>query len=860
MKEPSTLAIPELSLVLLIGTSGSGKSTFARRHFLASEVVGSDQCRAMLADDENDQTVTSEAFALLHQIIGMRLKRGKMAVADATNLRREDRAVLVNIARAHHALPVAIVFNLPQKICHERNESRPDRDFGPHVIRNQAALLKRGLRGLKREGFRVIHRLDSEDEVNAVTGISRQRLWNDRREDSGPFDIIGDVHGCYVELMALVEKLGYETDPGGLASHPAGRRLGFVGDLTDRGPENVNVLRFVMANVAAGRAFCVPGNHDAKLLKYLSGKKVTLTHGLEGTVAEVDAEEEIFRADLAKFLDSLVSHYVFDGGKLVVCHAGLPEDMQGRASGKIRMFCLYGETTGETDEFGLPERIDWASDYRGKALVVYGHTPFLEPRWLNNTINIDTGCAFGGELTALRYPERETISVPAVREYAVPARPLRDVAGSVNAQQMHDLTLDLADVSGKFLVETGLSRSVTIREANANAALEVMSRFAIDPRWLIYLPPTMSPCATSAREGWLERPEEAFSYYLSEGIRHAVCEEKHMGSRAIVVLAKDVETARTRFGVRGEKSGVCYSRTGRAFFPDNAIESELIARLSAAIGKAGLWEELGTDWLCLDCELMPWSWKARDLLTNQYAPTGAAAELFNAAAGAALASALADPSHLSEDSRDLLKALASRRADETKAIASYRDAYRNYCWEAAGIADLKLAPFHIMAGEGGLFTDRDHLWHMETIARIAAEDPSLLLATTVRELDLDDEAACAEAIAWWERHVATGGEGIVVKPKDFISRSPDSRPVQPAVKVRGKEYLRIIYGPTYDAPENLARLRSRGLATKRSLALREFALGIEGLDRFVKRFPLRKVHQCVFAVLALESEPVDPRL
>jgi protein phosphatase len=860
MKDPSTLAIPELSLVLLIGTSGSGKSTFARKHFLPSEVVGSDQCRAMLADDENDQSVTGEAFALLHHIIGMRLKRGKMAVADATNLRREDRAALVNIARAHHALPVAIVFNLPEKTCHARNESRPDRDFGPHVIRNQAALLKRGLRGLKREGFRVIHRLDSEDEVNAVTNITRQRLWNDRRDDSGPFDIIGDVHGCFSEMMALLEKLGYEIDPDGLASHPEGRRLGFVGDLVDRGPENVSVLRFVMANVAAGRAFCVPGNHDAKLLKYLLGKKVTLNHGLEGTVAEVEAEEEGFRKELVKFLDSLVSHYVFDGGKLVVSHAGLPEGMQGRASGKIRQFCLYGETTGETDEFGLPERIDWASDYRGKALVVYGHTPFIEPRWLNNTVNIDTGCAFGGELTALRYPERVTVSVAAVREYAVSARPLREAAGSASAQQMHDLTLDLADVSGKFLVETGLARSVSIREENANAALEVMSRFAIDPRWLIYLPPTMSPCATSTREGWLERPEEAFSYYQAEGIRHVVCEEKHMGSRAIVVIAKDAETARIRFGVSGDKSGVCYSRTGRAFFADSSTESELIARLSGAIGKAGLWEELGTDWLCLDCELMPWSWKARDLLTKQYAPTGAAAELFNAAAGAALDSALAETSHLAAESIAALEALAGRKAGESKAIASYRAAYRNYCWEANGIDDLKLAPFHIMAGETGLFTDRDHPWHMQTIARIASEDPSLLLATAVRELDLEDEAAVAEAIAWWESHVAAGGEGMVVKPREFIARTPENRPVQPAVKVRGKEYLRIIYGPTYDAPENLSRLRKRGLGAKRSLALREFALGIEGLGRFVKRLPLRKVHQCAFAVLALESEPVDPRL
>jgi protein phosphatase len=165
-----------------------------------------------------------------------------------------------------------------------------------------------------------------------------------------------------------------------------------------------------------------------------------------------------------------------------------------------------------------------------------------------------------------------------------------------------------------------------------------------------------------------------------------------------------------------------------------------------------------------------------------------------------------------------------------------------------------------MAGEGRLFTDRDHTWHMETIARIVAEEPGLMIRTTTHWIDLEDVAACAEAIAWWESHVASGGEGMVVKPREFIARSPQNRLAQQAVKVRGKEYLRIIYGPTYDAPENLSRLRNRGLGAKRSLALREFALGIEGLERFVQRQPLRKVHQCAFAVLALESQPVDPRL
>jgi protein phosphatase len=727
------------------------------------------------------------------------------------------------------------------------------------VIRNQSSLLKRSLRGLKREGFRVVHRLSGIEEVDAVESIVRQRLWNNRKDEKGPFDIVGDVHGCYAELRELVGELGYSVGEDLLADHPEGRKLGFVGDLVDRGPENLAVLRFVMANVAAGKAFCVPGNHDAKLLKYLIGKKVTLNHGLEETVAQVEAESDDFREELRIFIDSLVSHFVFDNGKLVVAHAGLTEEMQGRGSGKVRQFCLYGETTGETDEFGLPERIDWASDYRGKALVVYGHTPFSEPRWLNHTVNIDTGCAFGGKLTALRYPEQETVSVPALSQYAEAKRPLQQ-SHAGNPQQLHDLTLDHADVSGKFIVETELARSVTVREENGNAALEAMSRFAIDPRWLVYLPPTMSPSATSEVEGWLERPEEAFGYFKAEGIRHLVCEEKHMGSRAVVIVARDAEAAARRFGVSDGKQGVCYTRTGRAFFSDAELEAGLVSRLAKAIDGAGLWDELETDWLCLDCELMPWSWKARELLVSQYAPVGASASLFHEKVGAALSDAVSDASHLSEESAELLAELLVKTGEAAEAIPKYQSAYRQYCWDAVGLDDLKLAPFHIMAGEGRLFTDEGHAWHMRQLSRICKMDDALLTETGLREVDLENESSVSEAIAWWEAHVGNGGEGMVVKPADFISRNAKNRVVQPAVKVRGKEYLRIIYGPTYDAPENLMRLRQRGLGGKRSLALREFALGIEGLRRFIEREPLRKVHQCVFAVLALESEPVDPRL
>jgi protein phosphatase len=417
------LSIPELSLIVLIGPSGAGKSTFARAHFRPSEVLSSDACRGLVADDENDQSATADAFDVLHYIARKRLAAGRLTVVDATNVQIEARRPLIALAREFHVLPVAIVFDLAERICQERNRARPDRDFGPHVIRRQLDDLRRSLRGLPREGFRHVFSLETPEQVAAAT-IVREPLWNNRKADHGPFDIIGDIHGCREELVALLGQLGYAPRAeDGAYAHPQGRKAIFLGDLVDRGPDSPGVLRLVMGMVRAGSALCVPGNHDVKLLRKLRGRDVRVAYGLAETLAQLEAEPPAFHAEVADFIDRLISHYVLDDGKLVVAHAGLKQELQGRASGGVREFALYGETTGETDEFGLPVRYNWAAEYRGPAMVVYGHTPVPTPEWLNRTINIDTGCVFGGRLTALRYPERELVSVPALRTYAEPARP-----------------------------------------------------------------------------------------------------------------------------------------------------------------------------------------------------------------------------------------------------------------------------------------------------------------------------------------------------------------------------------------------------------------------------------------------------
>ncbi|MFF7093325.1 polynucleotide kinase-phosphatase [Streptomyces rubradiris] len=837
------LPVTDLSLVVLVGASGSGKSTFARRHFKPTEVISSDFCRGLVSDDENDQGATRDAFDVLHYIAGKRLAAGRRTVVDATSVQQDSRRQLIELARKHDVLPIAIVLDLPEEVCAERNAARADRaDLPRRVIQRHVRELRRSLRHLEREGFRKVHVLRGAEEVEHATVVTEKR-YNDLTHLTGPFDIVGDIHGCSAELESLLAKLGYSD-----GVHPEGRTAVFVGDLVDRGPDSPGVLRRVMAMVNSGNALCVPGNHENKYGRHLKGRKVQHTHGLAETIAQMEGESEEFKAEVRRFLDGLVSHYVLDGGRLVVCHAGLPEKYHGRTSGRVRSHALYGDTTGETDEFGLPVRYPWAEDYRGRAAVVYGHTPVPEATWLNNTICLDTGAVFGGKLTALRWPERELVDVPAERVWYEPARPLRtDAPGGQDGRP-----LDLTDVHGRRAVETRHAGRVAVREENAAAALEVMSRFAIDPRLLPYLPPTMAPTATSRIDGYLEHPQEAFAQYARDGVARVVCEEKHMGSRAVALVCRDAETARRRFGVEGP-TGSLYTRTGRPFFDDERMTEEILGRLRAAVTDAGLWDELGTDWLLLDAELMPWSLKAAGLLRDQYAAVGAAA-------GAVFPGALAALEAAAGRGADV-GALLDRQRERAADAAAFTAAYRRYCWPTEGMDGVRLAPFQLLAVQGRSLAALPHDEQLALIDRLVEYDGTGLLHTTRRlYVDTGDPESVRAGVDWWLEMTGRGGEGMVVKPLGALARDGDGRLVQPGIKCRGREYLRIIYGPEYTRPDHLARLRQRFLNHKRSLALREYALGLEALDRLADGEPLWRIHEAAFGVLALESEPVDPRL
>jgi len=413
------ITLPHLALLVLAGPSGSGKSTFAAQHFLPTQIVSSDAMRALISDDEADQSVSGPAFELLHDVVSKRLAAGRLTVVDSTALRAPARRDLVRIGQRFHVPVILLLFRANRATCLAHDALRP-RQVGAPIIDRQLPLVEETLHRMTGEGFDRVYVLDPSDLARLRFGY--EPLPTDRSLLNGPFDIIGDIHGCADELRGLLTRLGYAPDAAGVWRHPAQRLFVSLGDLTDRGPDSIGVLRILIPAVSAGAALYTPGNHCNKLMRYLLGHKVRVGHGLAETVAQLDNLPATERNSLIRAATRMISdappYLVLDRGRLVIAHAGIKEWMIGQMSRRIRDFTLYGDVTGELDAGGLPIRRDWASGYNGAYTVVYGHTVVPEPRWVNKTLNIDQGCVFGGRLTCLRWPEGELVQVHAARAYA----------------------------------------------------------------------------------------------------------------------------------------------------------------------------------------------------------------------------------------------------------------------------------------------------------------------------------------------------------------------------------------------------------------------------------------------------------
>ena len=438
------------------------------------------------------------------------------------------------------------------------------------------------------------------------------------------------------------------------------------------------------------------------------------------------------------------------------------------------------------------------------------------------------------------------LTVPAEKTYEEPPKAFRE-AGEQSRQQESDRLLSTDDIRAPLRIQTAVGGTVHIRREQTAAALETMSRFAVDPRWLIYLPPTMAPADASSLPGLLEHPDEAFGYFRARDVKTVQCQEKHMGSRAVLIAGRSPDALRTRFGVDGDGLGITYTRTGRRFFTEPDTEDAVLAQVRAGMDAPACGDELDTDWVCIDAEVCPGA-RGEGLVRTTTAPVAEAGRMGLEAAVRALEAAEGDG----------IDALRTRFGIRREQVDRYDAAYRRYNWAVDGTEGLRIAPFHLLASEGRTHFDKDHEWHMSRLDRICRSQP-VLQATQRRTVTVDDEEQIREATAWWTASTEGGAEGMVVKPLEFTTRN-GKETVQPAIKCRGREYLRIIYGPEYSEPGQLEKLRRRSSRGKMALALREFALGVHALEAFVQRRPLRVVHQAVFGILALESEPIDPRL
>ena len=839
--------------------SGSGKSTFAAHALRAvRDAVERLLPRACLQRRERPGGDQRGLRGTPRSSRRKRLDAGLLTVIDATNVQPEARALARRISRATTTCCRSpIVLDVPRARL-RRAQRKPATDRTLRRVRRQAPAgpaaplaARTSARGLP-PGPRPLRGRGDRGSAQFV----REPLLNDRRDERGPFDAIGDVHGCRSELETLLgeARLLIERDDEGRPDRRRSPR-GPPRDLPRRpGRSRARHAGRAAARDGHGRRRARPrrarqprGEARARASRARRCRPATGSPSRSPSSPRRPPSSGPRSCGSAA---SSSSHLVLDDGKLVVAHAGLIEKYQGRASGRVRSFALYGDTTGETDEYGLPVRLPWADDYRGKATVLYGHTPTLEAEWVNNTMCLDTGCVFGGKLSALRYPEREVVSVPAEQVWYEPVAPLGRRSGVRPAEHArsrapaHRRRARQADRRDARVRQGRHSRGQRRRRSRGHEPLG--DRPA--PAALPAADDESADTSRARRTCSSTRPRRS-PPTAERASTDVICEEKHMGSRAVVLLTRDPSRfdAPDRLARRrphAHRPAVLRRGDDRQTFLDAARRRRERRTLGGARRRTGF---------SFDARAAAVVAQGGSMIREQYATRRSRRDRRAARGRCARSSRPPRPrSRRRRPSR--AHAIAAREIAE-----AYRDAYRRYSPPVSGLDGVQLAPFQLLATEGASHLGQDHAWHLAIADRLAEADRSSSADPADRGRPRRRPDSEAAATTWWEELTAAGGEGMVVKPvAGLVARN--AALAQPGIKVRGREYLRIIYGPDYTEPQNLARLRDRDVAHKRSMALREYALGVEAVERFVAGEPLWRVHQAVFGVLAMESEPVDPRL
>lgn len=861
------IGLPHAGIVLLVGPSNSGKSTFLAKlveqnEILPSEIVSSDDFRIAVSDKEfigwrdrpqdeaaalmdEYQEISKEAFAVMDGVIEARCRLNKTVFVDATHLWAEDRHKYIGLAKKNHVPITAIVFDLPERVLLDRDESR-DNPRGKRRIKQQFQVFRNEKRSVKKEGFASVYTIKDPEDVEIFRHSNPIEV-----DVAAGIDLIGDIHGCFSEFIQLLTKLGYQENPDGLYTHPEGRRFVSVGDVMSRGPESIKTMRFFHRHIQQGLAYMVDSNHGWKIARWLDGRDVTLSHGDEkveeefGRFEKDEGSEQVLelKRQLKELLLNAPSHLIFqkNGVAVLACaHAGIKDEFIGKESDAISDFCRYGDTGG-IDANGKLIRNDWTVSHANRLLIVWGHDPKPKPLLINNTINIDQGVVFGGELTAYRFPERDFVSVKVQQDYSGDAEnPLKEwERNRLNPPNI-----------GKFLhgysVLTEEMGEVKIPQEVVKPAIDAVSLFTVPIEQLVYILPTMSPTPKpSPLDGYLEHPKEAIEYFRSNGIQTMIAEKKHMGSRAILFLFKDKEAAEKHTGI--PTLGTIYTRTGKRFF-DAATEEKMVGQLVEELHRMDYFDTHETEYVLFDAEIMPWNLKAKELISNQYAHVAENAIVDRMLLTEKLAAAA--------KTNEGLSGWLEEYEQKLENAETFQDVFQKYCWEVESLQSIEIAPFHVLAHSGRVFFDKPHTWHMDMNRQLAGGS-DLFVETEFKVIT--SEASEQEVIAWWEAITEDGHEGIIIKPEFYIPRHK-GKLLQPAIKVRGRKYLSIIYGMDYLEPQNLSRLKNRNTGKKQKMALKEFALGVEGLIRYQNGESIERVHECVLGTLAMESDPVDPRL
>lgn len=857
-KKAVKIRVPSNALVVAVGVSGSGKSSLSHNLFPGC-VVSSDSCRRVLSSDisvcgggevrikttptpsDELQKYSEGAFVLFHAWIRARLRHGLLTVADSTALRPEFRSDLHKIGQEEHVKVVYLFVDTPFAECVRRNAERAPQDRVPEsVIKRQFASLNRSRSWLRKDDHVYTVKPGDEVEVQVVEGVLGI--------EAKAIDVVGDVHGCMDELVELIGKLGYrqrtldlmeEIDQesptaNSLYWHPEGRKLVFVGDLIDRGPHPYGVLDFVRRHVQAGVAELVLSNHERKLRSYLSGRNVTIKPEFQKTIDSIPADAD--KKGLKSFLHSLRPYRQWsapDGQEWVVVHAAFDPKFAGKIDGKIEEYCVYGPVNSVDPVTHRPDRIAWWESYRPGPKVVYGHviTDDGKPRVVNGTYGIDTGCVHGGSLTALRLPEQEFVQVKARRLYHGTV----DYADKKKAEEGEHLGV-LLHRRVTVRDQEGKTHDVFLKDRGLMDAIDALSTRTVSPDKLAWLSPTMSPGPISEDPSLMEDPVTAAKWMFANAPEGAaLCAQvKHMGSRGTWLCE-----------YKGDRWEIaCWTRNGYEMF-DEPRRSEVyealqhpLTFLAAQLADMGMLP----DTILLDSEVMPFNQHGAEWLERTFMQTAAAGHVSRFAMARA-----ANAGGQKEQAQRLLGRMEN--------LKLYGDAANRFCWPVGGVNDLKVGVFNVLYP----FHDMAHGKLCDTLAAALRNFP--VFQPTEYRLVHNTEESLDMLSKWFDGLTAKGLEGVVLKYDDPKVWSATKFPQQ-ALKVRGKDYLRIIYGPQYLEPEILAALRKeRRVDGKMRMAYQQTLLGREALARrFGENRPFEAWHECVIGILGAERATVDPRL